>query len=76
MPQFTDFAFKFLDPGLLGRRLAWPLAAITLGLANPNPKTVWRTAQFTCNRRQRRSFALILIAVFQRQSHRAFAELG
>ena len=68
-------AFQFFDPCLLSRRLAWPFAAITLGLAHPNAKAVRRTAQFTCDRRQRRSFAPIIIAVFRRQPLRAFAEL-
>ena len=36
---------------------------------------VRRTAQFTCDRRQRRSFRLILIAGFHHQPHRTFAEL-
>jgi hypothetical protein len=40
-----------------------------------NGSTVRRTTQFACDRRQRRSFALILIVVFHRQPHRSFAAL-
>ena len=76
LPKFAHLAFKLFDPRLFGTRLAWPFAAITLALADPNPKAVRRTTQFTRDRRQRRSFALIIIAVFHKQPHRAFAELG
>jgi hypothetical protein len=45
-------------------------------LPHPNAKAVRRTPQFTCDRRQRCGFALILIAMFHNQPHRTFAELG
>ena len=75
LAKLMVFAFQCFDPCLLSRRLAWPFAAITPGLADPNAKAVRRTAQFTCDRRQRRSFAPIIIAVFHRQPHRTRAEL-
>ena len=75
MPKFAHLALQLLDPGLLGTCLAWPFAAIVLDLPGPNAKAVRRTTQFTRDRCQRRSFALILIAVFHRQPHRMFAEL-
>ena len=75
MPKFTHLALKFFDLHLLGTRLTRTLAAITLDLAHPNAKTVRRTTQFACNRRQRRSVRLILIAVFHRQTNRTLAEL-
>ena len=64
MPKLTHLALQLLDPGLLGTCLAWPFAAIVLDLPGPNAKAVRRTTQFTRDRCQRRSFALILIAVF------------
>jgi len=75
LPKFAHLALKFFDPDLLCSCLAWPFATITLDLADPNAQAVRRTTQFTRDRRQRRGFALILIAVFHRQPHRAFAEL-
>ena len=76
LPKFAHLAFKLFDPRLFGTRLARPLATITLDLAHPSAKAVRRTPQFTRNRRQRRSFALIVIAVFHNQPNRTFAELG
>lgn len=76
LTKLPHLAFKLLDPRLLGGRLAWPFAAITLDLSHPDAKTVRRTAQFTRDRRQRRSFALIIIAVFHRQPHRTFRNSG
>ena len=75
LTEFAHLTLQLLDPSFLGRRLAWPFAAITLDLTHPNAKAVRRTTQFTRDRRQRRSFALILIAVFHRQPHRTLAEL-
>ena len=75
LPKFPVLALQLLYSCLLGNCLAWPVAAIRLDLAHPNAKAVRRTPQFTCDRRQRCSFALILIAVFHRQPHRTFAEL-
>jgi hypothetical protein len=76
LAQFTVLAFKLFYPSFIGTAQTRPFPAITLGLTKPNAKAVRRTTQFACNRRQRRSFALILIAVFQQKPHRAFAELG
>lgn len=76
LTEFAHLTLQLLNPGFLSRRLTPPLATIALSLTHPNPKAVQRTTQSTCNRRQRRSFALILIAVFHHQPHRAFAELG
>ena len=66
---------QWLTPRDLDAGRSRPFAAITLDLSHPDAKAVRRTAQFNCDRRQRRSFALILIAVFHRQTHRALAEL-
>jgi hypothetical protein len=63
LPQFTVLALKLFDPQFLRSRLTRSLATITLDLSHPNAKAVRRTAQFARDRRQRRSFALILIAV-------------
>ena len=76
LPKFPVLALQLLYPCLLGTCLARPFAAIALDLPGPNAKTVRRTTQFSCDRRQRRSFALILIAVFHNQPHRTLAELG
>ncbi|WP_347266398.1 hypothetical protein, partial [Paracoccus sp. (in: a-proteobacteria)] len=73
--SIAHLTLQLLDPSFLGRRRTRPFAVITLGLANPNAKAVRRTAQLTCNCRQRRSFALILIAAFHRKPHRTVAEL-
>ena len=66
---------KLLDPSLLSAGRPWPFAAITLDLTGPNAKAVGRTTQFARDRRQRRSFALIFIAVFHKQPDRTLAEL-
>jgi hypothetical protein len=71
LTKLTHLAFKLFDTRLLGGRLAWPFAAITLDLSHPDARTIRRTAQFAHDRRQRRSFALILIAMLHR--HRRFA---
>ena len=75
LAQVPVLALKLFDPCLLSRRLARPFAAIALDLSHPDAKAVRRTAQFTRDRRQRRSFALILIAEFHRQPNRALANL-
>ena len=73
--QFAVPTHQLFDPRLLGTGLARPFATLTLDLAHPNAKAVRRTPQFARDPRQRRSFALILIAVFHRQPHRTLAEL-
>jgi hypothetical protein len=49
----------------------FPFATVTLDLSHPDAKTVRRTAQSACNRRQRRSFALI--PAYSRKSVRLVA---
>jgi hypothetical protein len=66
---------QWLTPRNLSAGRSRPFAAIALDLSHPDAKAVRRTTQFTCDRCQRRSFALILIAVFHRQPHRTLAEL-
>jgi hypothetical protein len=75
LSKFTNLTLKLFDPRDLSAGRSRPFATITLGLTHPDAKAVRRTPQFACDRCQRRSFALILIAVFQRQSHRTLAEL-
>jgi hypothetical protein len=70
-------AYKGLyDPRYLSAGWPRPLAAITLGVAAPSTKAIWRTTQFASDRSQRRRFALLIIAVFHRQPHRALAKRG
>jgi hypothetical protein len=75
LSKFTNLTLKLFDPRDLSAGRSWPFAAIALDLSHPDAKAVRRTAQFTRDRCQRRSFALIIIAVFHRQPHRMFAEL-
>jgi hypothetical protein len=71
----NQWRLQWLTPRNLSAGRSRPLAAIALDLSHPNAKAVRRTAQFIRERRQRRSFALISIAVFHRQTHRTLAEL-
>jgi hypothetical protein len=71
----NQWRLQWLTPRLLSTRLPRSFAAIALDLAGPSAKAIRRTTQFTSDRRQRRRFALILIAVFHRQPHRALAKL-
>ena len=75
LAQFAVLALKLLDPRLLSAGGPWPFAAIALDLTGPHAKTVRRTTQFARDRRQRRSLALIFIAVFHKQPNRTLAEL-
>ena len=49
------------------------LATITLGLTHPIAKTVWRIAQFACNRSMRCCVASIFVAMLRDKPHRACA---
>jgi hypothetical protein len=75
LPQLPVLALKLFDPRDLSAGRSRPFANVTLDLSHPNAKAVRRTAQFTRDRCQRRSFASIIIAVFHRQPNRTFAEL-
>jgi hypothetical protein len=76
LSKFTNLTLKLFNPRNLSAGRSRTLAAIALDLPHPDAKAIRRTAQFTRDRRQRRSFTLILIAVFHSQPHRTFAELG
>lgn len=65
---------QWLTRGLPGHRLPRPFTAIVLGLSHQNAKAVPRKAQFTCNRPQRRSFAVIFKAVRHCHPYRMFAQ--
>ena len=48
---------------------------IPLGLTNPLAKTVWRTAQFACDRSMRCCVASIFVTMLRDKANRALAEL-
>ena len=75
LPQLPVLAFKLFDTRNLSSGRSRPFADIALDLSHPDAKAVWRAAQFTRDRTQRRSLALIIIAVFHRQPNRALTEL-
>jgi hypothetical protein len=71
----NQWRLQWLTARFLSAGRPRPFATIALNLAGPNAKAVRRTTQFACDRRQRRSFALIFIAVFHNQPNRTLAEL-
>jgi len=72
--QFPDLALQRLDPFLLVRRRAGPLALVALGLPDPAPRRLRRAADLERDQADHRPLRGVIPLMLEHHPNRALAD--